>query len=290
MKLIKKLSLIISSALILSSSCHCISAETESSSGTESSTKSTNLFTNSFDYNYDNIINWNKYGNDSIECFLTNTQTFQNKGYSVNVTNIQNANEGVISEIGHHVKYEIKYYNIKFYVFFESDQADKKTSFSITVLDNRNGTEEVLKKSFDVPANSWTPVSCSFNFDNINENEEIQDNDFSVALSMDKPDDTLSSFYFDSVSLNDITKSMESINEHKKENEQKKTSTADSSSTTGNTGQSNGSQNGTGSEQSVILLIIIVITCLFLIFLVISVPMLIKRYTDQPDGTKTKKK
>lgn len=287
MKLLKKFSIILSSALILSASCHCISAEPESSSGADNSTQSTNLFTNSFDYNYDNTINWNKYGNDSIECFLTNTQTFQNKGFSVNVTNIQNANEGVISDIGHHIKPAIKYYNIKFYVFFESDQADRTTPFSITILDNRNGTaSEVLKKSFDVSANNWDPISCSFSFDNIGEDEEIKDNDFSVALSLDKPDDTLSSFYFDSVSLNDITKSMESINERKKESEKKESSTFNSTNTSYS--QDDNSQNN-DSGQSWLLLIIIVVTCILLIVLVISFPVLIKKYSEQDSG-QTKKK
>ena len=288
MKLLKQLSILISSAIIFSASCHCISAEPENTPGSEYSTKSTNLFTNSFDYNYNNSINWNKYGSDSIECFLTNNQTFQNQGYSVNVTNIQNANEGVISDIGHHVKPEIKYYNIKFYVFFESEQADRKEQFSITVLDNRNGTEEVLKKSFDVPANNWTPVSCSFNFDNISENDEIKDDDFSVALSIDKPDETLSSFYFDSVSLNDITKSMESINERQKESEQKQSSAAGSAYTVSDTAQNNNSQSNDITGLSVTILIAIVCTCLCLIFLVISLPKLMKRYTNQTDQTKKK--
>ncbi len=284
MKKLKKALLIISSAIILSASGLCISASPDDLTGADESTKSTNLFTNSFDYNYDNTINWNKFRNDSIECFLTNEQTFQNKGYSVHVTNIQNPGEGVVSEIGHHVKPEIKYYNIKFYVFFESDQADRKASFSITVLDNRNSSE-VIKKSFDIDANSWSPISCSFDLKDISEGSEINDNDFSVALSMDEPDETLSSFYFDSVSLNDITKSMESINERRKENEQIKTTIFDSPESIPVQSDEQIAKENTG--QPAVLLVVIIITCLFLIFLAISVPLLIKKYNE--DSTQKKK-
>lgn len=282
MKKLKKLSLIISSAIILTASCHSISAEPENTN----TAKSISLFTNNFDFNLNNTINWDPFGNEAINLYLDAEHELKNTGYCVYVENVQNKNEGVITDIGHNIKPSIKYYGIRFYVLFEAPQNDITKSFSISVLKNsfsesENETEikktstEIFRDSFEVEANKWKPISCSFSIDGLQQNSE--DGDYSLALTLDNPDETVSSFYYDSVSLTDITSSMESINNRIKENENASAIEINDHSRVDTT------KIEEEPGHPLALLIIIVITCLFLIFLVISVPLLMKKYSDNPE-------